>query len=162
MAHHARNVPSFVSEFAARHGSVIFRAIFVLDSEPEHQRLYSAIFIVDLQSGYLCCTVFGSISEKVKIEFCVDDLDHIANSSIAFICRTISTIAERRNLFNPTDLIPLSVPLVMLVFGTTNVWIVSKVWLQIILTASFFFGAIGLNAGHHHPDIVHDGDKLRF
>lgn len=77
-------------------------------------------------------------------------------------CRTTTSIVKRRNLFDKTDLIPLSIPLVMFVFGTPNIWIVLKIWLQIILTGSFLFGAIGLNAGHHHPDIVHDGDKLRF
>ncbi|KAK9739690.1 Fatty acid desaturase [Popillia japonica] len=31
----------------------------------------------------------------------------------------------------------------------------------IIIVSSFFFGVIGLNAGHHHPDLFHDGDDVR-
>lgn len=49
----------------------------------------------------------------------------------------------------------------MLLLGNANILIVLRVWLEIILLGSFLFGLIGLNAGHHHPDILHDGDKLR-
>jgi hypothetical protein len=29
-----------------------------------------------------------------------------------------------------------------------------------LFTASFLVGAIALNAGHHHPDVYHEGDEL--
>lgn len=32
-------------------------------------------------------------------------------------------------------------------------------WIQ--LTGSLHFGAVGLNAAHHHPEIFHDGDTPR-
>lgn len=76
--------------------------------------------------------------------------------------RIFFTFATQTNLFEKSDLIPLSVPLVMYIFGNPNIWIVLKIWFQIITTGSFIFGLIGLNAGHHHPDIVHEGDKLRY
>lgn len=36
-------------------------------------------------------------------------------------------------------------------------------WFLIILTiSSFVFALIGLNAGHHHPESVHEGDAIRW
>lgn len=76
--------------------------------------------------------------------------------------RIVFSVTSNANLFKPSDLVPLIVPAVMFVFGSSNPFTVFKVWLQIILTNSFLFGLIGLNAGHHHPDIVHEGDKIRY
>lgn len=85
-----------------------------------------------------------------------------------FVCldqlvkRIFFSFASKTNLFQMSDLVPLAVPLAMLIFGNANPFTVLKVWMQIILTNSFIFHLIGLNAGHHHPDVVHDGDKIRF
>lgn len=49
----------------------------------------------------------------------------------------------------------------MYLFGNANFFIVIKMWLFIVFMGSYIFSAIGLNAAHHHPDIVHDGDTLR-
>lgn len=38
---------------------------------------------------------------------------------------------------------------------------VIKYWIIITMAASFSFGAIGLNAAHHHPEITHEGDAIR-
>lgn len=75
--------------------------------------------------------------------------------------RTVFSIATKKNRFERSDIIPLIVPLVMILFGNTNLFTVLIVWLQIILVCSFIFGLIGLNAAHHHPDILHEGDKTR-
>lgn len=75
--------------------------------------------------------------------------------------RIVFSITSNKNLFQRSDLVALIVPLVMIIFGDSNPFTVFRVWLQIILVASFLFGLIGLNAGHHHPDIVHEGDKIR-
>lgn len=37
-----------------------------------------------------------------------------------------------------------------------------KMYAIILSIASFAFGIIALNAGHHHPIVAHDGDKIRF
>lgn len=37
---------------------------------------------------------------------------------------------------------------------------VLKMWLFIVVVASFCFGLIGLNAAHHHPEVFHSGDKI--
>lgn len=76
--------------------------------------------------------------------------------------RIVFSITSKKILFQSSDLIPLIVPLTMFVFGSSSLIVVLKVWLQIILVNSFLFGLIGLNAGHHHPDIVHEGDKIRY
>lgn len=75
--------------------------------------------------------------------------------------RAVFSFTTKVNMFEKSDLVPLVVPATMLMFGSTNVVIVAKVWMQIVLVNSFVFGLIGLNAGHHHPDRVHDGDKVR-
>lgn len=75
--------------------------------------------------------------------------------------RIVFSISSKKNLFEASDLVPLIVPLAMMTFGSSNPITVLKVWMQIVLTKSFLFGLIGLNAGHHHPDIVHEGDKIR-
>lgn len=76
--------------------------------------------------------------------------------------RIIFSFTTKTNLFQSNDLVPLAIPLAMLIFGNSNPFTVLKVWLQIILANSFIFHLIGLNAGHHSPDLLHDGDKLRF
>lgn len=45
--------------------------------------------------------------------------------------------------------------------GDKTIGDVLKWWLIIIVIAGFIFSVIGINAGHHHPETVHDGDKLR-
>lgn len=82
---------------------------------------------------------------------CVDQLV----KRFAFSC------ASKTNLFERCDLVPLVIPVAMLMFGNLNLVIVIKIWMQIILVNSFIFGLIGLNAGHHHPNRLHDGDKVR-
>lgn len=67
----------------------------------------------------------------------------------------------RKNLFHAEDLIPFSLPLAMYVFGHNDPIVILKTWMLIIFVGSFFFGLIGLNAGHHHIHNVHEGDKLR-
>lgn len=78
------------------------------------------------------------------------------------IKRIVFSFITKTNLFQTSDLVSLTVPLAMLIFGNSNSFTVFKLWLQIILANSFIFHLIGLNAGHHHPDLVHDGDKIRL
>ncbi|XP_059485309.1 cytochrome b5-related protein [Neocloeon triangulifer] len=54
------------------------------------------------------------------------------------------------------DLIPLTVPILMSLLGPS--W---HLWPIIILTSSFTFSLTSINAGHHHPEVVHDGDSVR-
>lgn len=36
-----------------------------------------------------------------------------------------------------------------------------KLFLVVIMAGGFMFMIIGANAGHHHPEIVHEGDAVR-
>ncbi|XP_024085522.1 cytochrome b5-related protein-like [Cimex lectularius] len=49
----------------------------------------------------------------------------------------------------------------MVVLGGVSLWKAFLWWNVILLLASFFFGVIGLNAAHHHPELFHDGDEPR-
>lgn len=59
------------------------------------------------------------------------------------------------------DLLVLALPTFMYILGIQNIWIVMKFWLFIIFLTSFMYGFIGVNAGHHHNEIFHDGDELK-
>lgn len=60
------------------------------------------------------------------------------------------------------DAIPFIVPLTMYLFGGGAGVYTVLIWFLTILTiSSFLFAFIGLNAGHHHPESVHDGDAIR-
>lgn len=81
---------------------------------------------------------------------------------VYFNFRTVVCVSTKKNLFHKSDVIPLALPIAMLMCGNSSTFIVVKVWLEILVISSFMFGLIGLNAGHHHPEAVHEGDKLRY
>lgn len=61
------------------------------------------------------------------------------------------------------DFIPFVVPVIMYLFGGNSSFIDAfKMFTVIIIFGGFFFGIIAINAGHHHPEVVHDGDPLRL
>lgn len=37
-----------------------------------------------------------------------------------------------------------------------------KMFLIIVMAGSFFFGIVAINAGHHNPSILHDGDEVWY
>lgn len=49
----------------------------------------------------------------------------------------------------------------MYVANSSCVFKILQLWLITLLSAGFSFGIIGLNAAHHHPEIVHEGDTMR-
>lgn len=77
-----------------------------------------------------------------------------------FVKRVIETYETGKNTFFLDDLVTFILPTFMYVVGATSLWEVVKMWLFIVLVASFMFGLIGLNAAHHHPKAVHDGDRV--
>lgn len=69
----------------------------------------------------------------------------------------------RERKFYWDEVLPITHPLVMYMFGGENTFLdAMKMYALIIVFGSFIFSVIALNAGHHHPDILHDGDKIRF
>ncbi|XP_058057078.1 cytochrome b5-related protein-like [Anopheles bellator] len=77
-----------------------------------------------------------------------------------FFKRIAETVKLGKNTFHLDDLVTFILPTFMYVVGTTSLWEVVKMWLFVVLVASFMFGLIGLNAAHHHPKTVHDGDRI--
>ncbi|XP_055306129.1 cytochrome b5-related protein-like [Sitodiplosis mosellana] len=58
--------------------------------------------------------------------------------------------------------LPFIVPITMYLFGGNHTLIEAlKIFSIIILSGSFMFSIIALNADHHHPEVVHDGDPVR-
>ncbi|CAB3361181.1 Hypothetical predicted protein [Cloeon dipterum] len=55
------------------------------------------------------------------------------------------------------DLSALLVPAAMGLVSPASLYL----WPVMILTASFVYSLTSINAGHHHPEVVHDGDAAR-
>ncbi|XP_033219857.1 cytochrome b5-related protein [Belonocnema kinseyi] len=58
------------------------------------------------------------------------------------------------------DFVPFIPPILMYLVAPTLATAI-KTWMSIILLSSVVFHFVGFNAGHHHPDIFHDGDICR-
>lgn len=66
-----------------------------------------------------------------------------------------------KNIMAWDDAIPLILPIAMYTMTGASLGQTIAYWLLIVMVASFSFGAIGLNAAHHHPEITHEGDAIR-
>jgi hypothetical protein len=71
-------------------------------------------------------------------------------------------IVFRSKVFYLDDLVGFLLPLAMLLLGKQEFFEVFRMYSFIIMTSSFIFGFVGLNAAHHHPDVTHEGDELRY
>nr|CAD7423343.1 unnamed protein product [Timema monikensis] len=60
-----------------------------------------------------------------------------------------------------TDIIPLILPSLMYFLSGSGLLQTLVTWSWILVTGSFFFGLIGINGAHHHPDVFMDGDTPR-
>lgn len=59
------------------------------------------------------------------------------------------------------DIVPFFLPIFMSFFAS-SLFEAIRLWLGIISMSSFFFFFMGLNGAHHHPEIFHDGDIVRY
>lgn len=75
------------------------------------------------------------------------------------VTRTLGYFTKREE-FKLDHLVPLTLPLAMFYFGKMDVLLVLKFWAIIVGMCSFMVGVVGLNAGHHHPDVTHEGDQI--
>ncbi|KAJ9600591.1 hypothetical protein L9F63_026270 [Diploptera punctata] len=80
---------------------------------------------------------------------------------INFITRMVMVCKGYINSLTKEDLIPLIIPGSMLLFSNCGLKVALLMWIWVIMTSGFFFGAISLNGAHHHPEIFHDGDAPR-
>jgi hypothetical protein len=81
-------------------------------------------------------------------------------------CRWIGYYMDKRQKFSYQEFIPLTIPLAMILFGGLSVSFLNivhivLVWQAIIATGSFFYSVVAVNAGHHGPDLVHQGDEFK-
>lgn len=79
---------------------------------------------------------------------------------MSFVMKTVKCFQSGKNKFYVDDLVSFILPAVMILADSSCIGTVLKLWLFIVLVASFCFGLIGLNAAHHHPEIFHSGDKI--
>lgn len=82
---------------------------------------------------------------------------------VQLVTRVAFSVMDKTNLFYRSDLVPFAVPLLMYIVGGPELHVleVLRMWLVIVLASSFYFGLVGINAGHHTHHSVHDGDELR-
>jgi len=75
--------------------------------------------------------------------------------------KRIVTIAVGWQRLRPENLLPIAELLVLVV--ATSQWSQALLLFSLVqFTASYFFGAIGVVVGHHHPDLFHSGDQYRY
>lgn len=83
-------------------------------------------------------------------------------SFIEFLTRVFWSLMNNNFKMFLDEFVAFLVPISMFFFGNWNLMVVLKMWLFILLVSNFYFLLIGLNATHHHPDIYHEGDAIRF
>lgn len=60
------------------------------------------------------------------------------------------------------EFLPWTIPILMYLFGGDHTFVEAvKMFSIVILSGGFIFSIIGVNAGHHCPTVVHDGDAVR-
>ncbi|XP_061510894.1 cytochrome b5-related protein isoform X1 [Anopheles gambiae] len=75
-----------------------------------------------------------------------------------YLKRLMDSFSQGKNRFHLDDLIPFLLPAFMYATNPERIGVIFQLWLFVVLMASFFFGLIGLSAGHHHPKALHSGD----
>lgn len=60
------------------------------------------------------------------------------------------------------DMIICVMPVTMYLFrGDHSLLQTFSMYFYIIIFGGFIYSIIAINAGHHHPEVVHDGDPIR-
>jgi hypothetical protein len=60
------------------------------------------------------------------------------------------------------DAIPLLIPTSMIVFAGVSAGNAFCMWMWVTTASSLFFHIIAFNGAHHHPEIFHEGDAIRY
>nr|XP_022905146.1 cytochrome b5-related protein-like [Onthophagus taurus] len=74
-----------------------------------------------------------------------------------FIRMCIQNVLDKK-LFNTESYLPFILWTFLSIITNQSIFVSIKMFVWVYLVSSFFVGVIGLNAGHHHPDVFHDGD----
>lgn len=73
---------------------------------------------------------------------------------------------EKRQKFVWQEFIPLTLPLAMFLLGNSTISVsnlveIILVWQGIIIGGAFLYSVVAVNAGHHGPKMVHEGDEFK-
>jgi cytochrome b involved in lipid metabolism len=79
-------------------------------------------------------------------------------SSINEFAKRFRQFSKHRSYMHKDDFILLIIPAIMILANPSNALIMLYLWFYMTLVNSFTYMMLGLNAGHHHPEIVHAGD----
>lgn len=90
----------------------------------------------------------------------ISPIVYFLSFSIRYIASIITAFQSEKNTLALDDLLPFTLPLAMFLFGKNDLSSVLTMWIFIVFFGSFFFSSIAINAGHHHPEISHEGDEL--
>lgn len=80
---------------------------------------------------------------------------------IKYIYRIKEFLKGRRNHIKSTDLLALTLPLVMYLASGQTLLNTIIMWNFVVMVGSTHLYFVGLHAAHHHPEIFHDGDEPR-
>ncbi|XP_052895555.1 cytochrome b5-related protein-like [Anopheles moucheti] len=75
-----------------------------------------------------------------------------------YLKRLMESFSQGKNRFHLDDIVPFVIPAFLCAINPDRIQVILQMWLFVVLMASFFFGLIGLSAGHHHPKALHSGD----
>lgn len=162
MANNARDEPSHVSQYSLGLRDIRVRAFHSLATRSE--KILNDGFRESTHKSYrLGFDVLRTSDQKVFLFYFILLYTYILLLYIAtkFIRFRYYSVFFEYKTFELRDAVPFSLP-VLMSFFTPNFFTAVKLWLLIIVVASFTFSIIGFNAAHHHPDIFHDGDIYRF
>lgn len=129
---------------------------------PDPKKSLPMAFVSQVMSPIIWSLVFYEQAIKRFFYFIiyVYYIAYRGKSKIYIRFRYYSVFFEHKT-FELRDAVPFFLP-VLISFFTPNFFTAVKLWLLILMVASFIFSSIGFNAAHHHPDIFHDGDIYRF
>ncbi|TMW39415.1 hypothetical protein DOY81_015505, partial [Sarcophaga bullata] len=117
---------------------------------------------VSLFEPFLCWVPNEHFSSKIRriISVITEPVLFVFLYPFQFIQRVVYSIFVKNELFWH-DVIGFSLPALMILISSNSVIQVLLQWSRIICVSGFIFGIIGVNAAHHTPNIIHDGDAIR-
>lgn len=75
----------------------------------------------------------------------------------------ITNVLTKKDVLLLEDLIPFVVPLTMYLFGGDyTLYETLTMYAIMLIFSGLVLGVIIMRVGHHHPEVFHDGDPVRY